>query len=151
MQQILRSMGSRRTSQTCCINNGHARGWITPSRWHSFVLQKTASRRTRIEMEWQIKIDRFSRRTKTASAKRIHATPYSSAMPLIVYVRVRPQSYRYLTAHKPNVSTLLATEAQTQRGFIEERTSLAPTHRCLSGDLSHATGRHRQKRTSARR
>ena len=104
--QILRSVGSRRTSQTCCNDKGYAP--VVGSHQVdgiALVLQKitSRSRRTRIEMEWQIKIRSFSRRTKTASAKRNYATPYSSAMPLIVYVRVRPQNYRYSTTHKPKV------------------------------------------------
>ena len=101
--RILRSMGSRRRSQTCCIDKGRACGWITPSWWHCFVLQRITSRRTRIEMEWWIKIVRFREGQKTASVKRNHATPYSSALPLIVYVRVRPQNYWYFTAHNPKV------------------------------------------------
>ena len=72
-----------------------------PSRWHSVVLQKTTSRRTRIEMECQIKIDRFREGQKQPAELLVfHYTQTKGSAPL-------------------------ATEAQTQRGFIEERTSLA--------------------------
>ena len=66
--------------------------------------------------------------------KRNHATPYSSALPLIVYVRVRPQNFWYFTTHKQEVSTPLATEAQTQRGFSEDRIPLAERSRTVDGD-----------------
>ena len=55
------------------------------------------------EMERQIKIDRIREGQKTASVKRNHATPYSSALPLMVYVRARPLNYWYFTTCKPEV------------------------------------------------
>ena len=67
--------------------------------------------------------------------KRNHTTPCSSALPLIVYVRVRPQNYWCFTSHtQTKGSTHLATEAQTQRGFIEEHTPLAEQSRTVDDD-----------------
>ena len=65
---------------------------------------------------------------KTASVKRNHATLYSSALPSITAELL---VFHYM---QPKGSTPLATEAQTQRSFIEERASLAEPSRTVDGD-----------------
>ena len=57
--RIFRSMGLWWTSQTRHIEKGRACGWFLPSWRRCFVLQRSASRWTRIEMECWFQIGRF--------------------------------------------------------------------------------------------
>ena len=68
-------------------------------------------------MECGIKIDRFR------EGQTVTANLYPYALPTIVYVHAHQQNYWLSTTRKTNSSTPLARDAQTQRGFIDERTS----------------------------
>ena len=85
------------------LRKGRTCDRIIPSWRHSFVLQRTTSRWTRIAMECRIEIDWFREGQKQPRWKRNHATPYSSALPLIVYVRARLQNCWLSTTRKPNI------------------------------------------------
>ena len=75
------------------------------------------------ELRWNVR-SRLTGGTKTASVKRNHKTPYPcTAVELSVFHHTQTKD-----------STSLATEARTQRGFIEGRTTLAEPSRTVDDD-----------------
>ena len=81
------------------------------------------------DQDWSV-----SRRTKTASVKRNHATPFSSALPLIVYVRVRPQNYWYFTTRKPKVLHLSQQRLRHNEVSSKKHSPLAEPSRTVDDD-----------------
>ena len=88
---------------------------------HQVDVHCRESRASEHEPRWNDRSRSCSRRTKIASVKRNHATD-----------RQRPYDRRIIGISTPTKgATPLATEAQTQRGFVEENTRHMRNHRDL--------------------